>query len=728
MKKNLPVIILVAVLICAAVAIVLLVPPRILYEYKVKPDGTAEITNADETIQDADIPAELDGYKVTSIGDSAFSRGFQLRTITIPEGVEAINGTAFLNCWNLKSISIPDSLVSITDRPFMGSTYPSVTISQDHPVFAVENKALINKKDMTLISFLDGEDTGTYEIAQGIRKIGAGAFESSKLSSIVIPDSVEIIGWCAMDSCTNLTEIVIPDSVKRIEQYVFMDCPKLKPVHIPASVTAIGTNAFYRCNQPTISPDNPAFEIIDRFLVHRKNREITEIFGERQDEYTIPEGIRAISGGLFRGFRNPVTVFIPDSVTKIPADAFDANTVIKAHAGSAAQKYCEERSIPFEETAAGPADGEEKPEQASGDSEQELYRYNLEMNGTAEITGVNNREIESVEIPAEVDGYPVSAIGYGAFANCEQLRTVVIPEGVEKITASAFDSCENLKSVSLPDSLVSISGQIFDYCPNLKKVEISPDHPVFAVENNALINKQDMTLMRYLDPENNGVYEVEKGIRTIGAEAFSYTKVSSVILPEELRSIGSLAFSGCQNLKEIVIPEGVIRIGNQVFCNCYNLVSAEIPKSLTDIDSAPFAYCHCLESIRVSPGNPAYEVVDQMLVEKQSRRIVSAAGTISGKYEIPAGIREIGARAFQGCEKITELVVPNSVTVIDEGAFTNCFALQELILPASVRTFGNISSSWVFVGNNEDMVIKAPAGSAAEKYCEKNEIKFEVLK
>ena len=108
--KRLLSLILAMMLVCAAAAAETHVKEQGMYRYRVKEDGTAEITGVSESIQDGNIPAELDGYKVTSIGSFAFDECSNLKEVRIPEGVTAMLPDAFIRCKELTSVSIPDPM------------------------------------------------------------------------------------------------------------------------------------------------------------------------------------------------------------------------------------------------------------------------------------------------------------------------------------------------------------------------------------------------------------------------------------------------------------------------------------------------------------------------------------------------------------------------------------------------------------------------------------------
>ena len=128
--------------------------------------ATGTITDCDESVTKADIPAQIEGVAVTSIGDGAFYGCSSMMSVTIPDGVTSIGDSAFWDCSSLTSVTLPDSVTSI----------------------------------------------------------GLAAFQfCSGLTSITIPDSVTSIGMSAFEYCSSLTSIHIPDSVTSIGRWAFAD-------------------------------------------------------------------------------------------------------------------------------------------------------------------------------------------------------------------------------------------------------------------------------------------------------------------------------------------------------------------------------------------------------------------------------------------------------------------------------------------------------------------------
>lgn len=91
------------------------------YEYTVKDDGTAEITQYSGTAEKLTIPSTLGGNKVTSIGEGAFEECIELTNVAIPEWVTSIGPGAFYNCYCLSDVEIPDGVTYIGREAFTGT-------------------------------------------------------------------------------------------------------------------------------------------------------------------------------------------------------------------------------------------------------------------------------------------------------------------------------------------------------------------------------------------------------------------------------------------------------------------------------------------------------------------------------------------------------------------------------------------------------------------------------
>jgi hypothetical protein len=126
------------------------------------------------------------------------------------------------------------------------------------------------------------------------------------------------------------------------------------------------------------------------------------------------------------------------------------------------------------------------------------------------------------------------------------------------------------------------------------------------------------------------------------------------------------------------IPNGTLR-------NCATLVSLTIPDSVTSIEEGDFYDCTSLTNIVVGSGNPNYASEGGILYDKAKTKIVNVPKGISGSVTIANGVTEIWG-SFSGCESLTSITIPSSVTIIGDAAFASCTSLTSVTIPNSVTS------------------------------------------
>lgn len=181
--------------------------------YKVLENNTIKITSFDDSVTEVEIPSEIDGCPVTTIGITAFL-GKKLTSITIPEGITTIERSAFSSCSALKSVVLPNSLVTLGEDAFSSCA-----------------------------------GLQSVELSGNISSISGSAFSRcTGLKEITIPDGITSIGNQSFDGCTGLKIINFPDSLTNISPYAFRECGALEYVTIPENVTSIGIDSFSYCS------------------------------------------------------------------------------------------------------------------------------------------------------------------------------------------------------------------------------------------------------------------------------------------------------------------------------------------------------------------------------------------------------------------------------------------------------------------------------------------------
>jgi hypothetical protein len=139
-------------------------------------------------------------------------------------------------------------------------------------------------------------------------------------------------------------------------------------------------------------------------------------------------------------------------------------------------------------------------------------------------------------------------------------------------------------------------------------------------------------------------------------------------------------------LTSMIIPNSITSIGDGAFYDCSSLTSITIPNSVTSIGEAAFISCTGLTSVIVEEGNTVYDSRENCnaIIETATNTLIKGCQNTT----IPNSVTSIGLDAFWGCEGLTSITIPNSVTEIGGGAFGECTGLTSIIIPNSVTSIG----------------------------------------
>ena len=680
------------------------------YEYKVlTDDGTIQITAYHGSEEHVQVPAEIDGMKVASIGNNAFYDCQTIVTVTIPSGVSSMEGAVFVRCPGLQKITIPATVTKIDPQIVIECTsLTAIEADEENPYYTFEDGVLYNKDKTELMKYPAGK-SGNFTVPAGVESIADYAFDYSCVSQIEIADSVTSIGkstFCFCDKMTaflvgennqfyssdegvlynkDRTELIqypssapadsysIPPGVSRINEMAFYNCGILKEIHIPSSVNRIGELGIY-CNRNLeavyTDPDNPAYSSDAQGVLYNKDRTelircpekingsylipdgvvriLPEAFFCCTDlrDITIPDSVTYIGGGAFYACNSLTKIQIPSGVTEIDASAFrDCVNLTAVEADSGNNTYVSDGGILFNR------------------EKTELILYPPGRTGRYVIPdGVEN-------------------IGVEAFYGCFGLDELVIADSVRNIGSAAFAVCTGLTEVTLPEGVGRIGIEVFAGCANLKKIQIP-----------------------------GSVQSIEEG-------AFAWCgSLERITLPAGVTSIGQGAFRDCTGLTEAVIPSGVTRINGDTFYGCGSLETVTISQKVTAIGTRAFFHCAGLkrvyfdgtrtqwDQIRKEGGNQPLtnaalhcgggteedEGKDYEYTELEDGTLEITKYTGSGTQpEIPAQIggkrvSSITGSTFKDNMSVTRITVPDGVERIGQSVFSGCGSLAEVDLPASV--------------------------------------------
>lgn len=227
--------------------------------------GTIKKYNGNDAV--VNIPSEINGIPVETIGNAAFQDNTTITSVTIPDSVTEIGANAFAGCTNLTSVTYGGDWSKLTIQSGNPAVEDAVNAQLFDFAFTPDNTAVIVKKyngtaaDVTIPSHYKGKPVTMIDhaafhdsavtsvtIPDSVTSIPDDAFAfCSQLTNISIPNSVTFIGFAAFNSCTSLKSITLPSSLSTIQSSAFYNCGNLETIRIPVSVTFIGNYAFAGC-------------------------------------------------------------------------------------------------------------------------------------------------------------------------------------------------------------------------------------------------------------------------------------------------------------------------------------------------------------------------------------------------------------------------------------------------------------------------------------------------
>ena len=419
-------------------------------------------------------------------------------------------------------------------------------------------------------------------------------------TSVTFPVGVTSIGTSAFNASRLTGEVQIPEAVTNIGECAFAGCMDLTGVVIPDSGADIdvGDEAFAMCRtleSATIpsrvkSIGNRAFSGSGLKTVYVSSGDSFRVIGMFLDSKHDIDGIKFIEPG------GPVMIGVGDSAWRYRVE--DDHAEIYGLARPSAYTY---------DPAVFPAAGD-------------------------------------VEIPDELDGYPVASIGDHAFYGCQDLTNLTIPYGVESIDPYAFLGCTGLQSF-----------------------EVDSWNEDYQAIDGLLLTMDGKTLVAV--PGGLSSVTIPSGVTCVGPSAFNGGRVTSMEIPAGVTNIGECAFAFCAHLTSVVIPDGAVdfSVGDEAFAGCANLKSVRIPSCVKGIGQGAFRYV-ALEIVCVNEGDTDRVkglLSDSGLDAEDINSITFVEGAPSIKGDPGA---EVTGNAFDGYEIVpsmtegtVEVNVPGSI-------------------------------------------------------------------
>lgn len=584
---------------------------------------------------------------------------------------------------------------------------------------------VLYNSDKTEILYYPYGMTENYVIPDTITRIGQGVFENrANITSIEIPASVTEIGFYAFRNCVGLTNLTfaprttplnicasafencialttvsLPEGMTEIAGWAFANCTNITTIHIPSTMTEfVLADAFYGCKKIktiTVASANEKYGIEDGILYEKNNGKLVSVLfvpNALTGEVEIPSTVTSIGEAMFSGksgitaisfennkasedlvlgasvFANMTSlteVRLPDGLKVIPTNAFKGSSITSVYVPNSVEKVmpgafanCKKlTTVTFEDG------GNELVFQDASTANSAFYN-------TPNLTSIKlpnrmtalgkymfaNSSIANITFPSDLN-----LIGEGAFVNCKNLKTIVMPNTVTEVEMLAFSGCTSLESVTLSSQLTAIPDYLFAAASKGTGTTSNGSSSGGGNINDGGIpivppsGKANKTPQYKDDPVSNNNSDVAVGLLE---DVESCTALKSIIIPAGVVTIGKYAFRGCTAMATVSFEatDTLRSLGDYAFMDT-GITAFNMPNSVISIGIYQFAGCENLVSLTISSS---VTVIPEGMCDKQYRT------------------DNIEASQLQPCSSLTAIVIPDGITAIGKYAFRKTTALTSV--------------------------------------------------
>ena len=590
----------------------------------------SSVTSAAKTFQASKVDTVIFDDDVTVIPKEICYFDQRLVKAVIPDRVTTINSGAFDNCVLLEDFSFPSALTTLGSSAFRKC--------RKIEEFVIKSDLTVTASYSSVAPFYDTAIKRII-VEEGVTKIPKYLCSDScqSLTELYLPTTLTEIGPSALTKATSLEELVIRsditnpsssspfkgsgirkltfvDGVTEVPKYLFEDgCGSLEELYIPSTVTSIGVYAFRNAKSL-------------KDLTIRNNIEGSQssspFSGSAIEHITFTDNVTSIYRYFFaNACSNMTELDIPAHITSIGIHAFKGNAVLR-------KVTIRTDYTPSAGTVAGPFEDTGIEEIIFAEGVTKVGRYFFE-GGASKLT--------SITIPSTL-----VTIGAGAFKGCKSLAEMDFPAHINHIGPYAFEGASSLKKVTIRSDLTVEDGVVTS--------------PFGSAGIETVVIADGVTeIPRYLFAD--GVTKMTsltlpEGLKSIGTRAFfESNSIRHIKFPSTLQSINGHAFADAKSLVELDFPESVTYLGGYAFDNAVSLKKVTIR---SDIDVAPYTTPFRNSGVEEVVFTEDVTVIHGYLFDGGCANMVNLA--------IPQSVGAVNSHAFHGCTSLKELTIRSDIT------------------------------------------------------------------
>ena len=591
----------------------------------------------------------------------------------IPAGIYTIGEYAFYNCTKLTKVTIPEWVTEIKAYAFYYCT------------------------GMKELVFEGTKNSGDLTVREGAFNYCRNVMVLNLPVNLVKAEVYSFGIGLTSDAASVVVNVNIDRESVDVAENAFAQINTKGTIYYHVRVANIGatvpefsiSSAFGSAlNEVNVDPSNTHYASVDGILFDKNFKTLMYYSASKRGAYVIPDTITKIDNNAFANRLLLTAITIPTSVEEIGYRAFynckGLSTVTFVAGGTApltigkeAFKACSaltSLTIPARTVLIGD----------SAFYSNSIKTVTFEAGGTADLT-----------------------IQYRAFCYSSSIENIVLPERTKVIENNAFESCTKLKTISIPESVEKFGGyttigdteflnstfSVFTGCYALEQINVAEGNKYFKSIGGLLYYKGlyegwyssssvfhdfsdgNVKALVFVPISAKGVLEVPATVGYVFASAFAYngnyshlagiTKVTFAASNNCIGNkiyFGAKAFSYAVKMTEIVLPTGLTDISANMFEYCTRLTTITIPNTVETIQENAFYYCSKLENVYFEEGG--------------TEELTLVGGKSATKS------------IFYYCFNMKSITLPERTVSVGNYAMAYC-SFEEIHLPSTLKTIGN---------------------------------------